>query len=65
MNGYRWVVVAVGALGLALLLIQHWVHALGIIPYLVLLACPIMHLFHRHHGGHRSRGNVDGKEATP
>lgn len=22
------------------------------VPYLVLLACPVMHLLHRHHGGH-------------
>ena len=66
MNGFRWIVLGVGALGLALLFIQPWVHALGIVPYLVLLAFPLMHLFHRHHGGHRPRGGtVNGKEATP
>jgi hypothetical protein len=30
---------------------EHWGHALGLAPYLLLLACPLMHLFHRH-GGH-------------
>lgn len=30
---------------------EHWGHALGLAPYLILLACPLMHLFHRH-GGH-------------
>lgn len=29
---------------------EHWGHALGLLPYLLLLACPVMHLFH--HGGH-------------
>lgn len=32
----------------------HWGHALGFAPYLLVLACPLMHLFmHRSHGGHR------------
>jgi hypothetical protein len=29
---------------------EHWEHALGLLPYLLLLACPLMHLFgHGHH----------------
>jgi hypothetical protein len=31
---------------------EHWAHALGLAPYLLLLACPLMHLFHHGHGGH-------------
>ncbi|MGA0608020.1 DUF2933 domain-containing protein [Phenylobacterium sp. VNQ135] len=35
------------------LLRAHWGHALGIAPYLLFLACPLMHLFmHKGHGGH-------------
>lgn len=30
---------------------EHWGHVLGYLPYLILLVCPLMHLFHRH-GGH-------------
>lgn len=30
---------------------EHWGHALGLAPYLLLLVCPLMHLFHGH-GGH-------------
>jgi hypothetical protein len=64
-NGFRWVLLSVGAIGLALLFIQHWVHALGIVPYLVLLACPLMHLFHRHPGAHRPLASAPGsKEKT-
>lgn len=36
---------------------EHWAHALGLAPYLLLLACPLLHLFHGHHGGHRSHGS--------
>lgn len=32
------------------LLREHWGHALGFAPYLLLLACPLMHMFM--HGGH-------------
>lgn len=39
------------------LLREHWGHVLGYWPYLLLLACPLMHLMHGHghrgHGGHR------------
>ena len=40
---------------------EHWGHALGIAPYLLLLACPIMHIFmhgghgHQHDGGRKGR----------
>jgi hypothetical protein len=31
---------------------EHWNHALGLLPYLLLIACPLMHLFgHGHHHG--------------
>jgi hypothetical protein len=32
---------------------EHRVHLLGILPFLLLLACPLLHLFmHGGHGGH-------------
>jgi hypothetical protein len=33
---------------------EHWGHIAGSWPYLLLPACPVMHLFHRH-GGHGPR----------
>jgi hypothetical protein len=47
------------------LLTEHQAHVLGALPYLLFLACPLMHLFmhHGHHGHHdkRSRGGeTDG-----
>lgn len=35
------------------LLTEHTAHVFGVLPYVLLLACPLMHLFmHRGHGGH-------------
>lgn len=38
------------------LLTEHTAHVFGVLPYLLLLACPLMHFFHgghkRGHGGH-------------
>jgi hypothetical protein len=37
----------------ALLFVQHWVHIPQFLPYMVILACPLMHLFmHKGHGSH-------------
>ncbi len=56
------VVVAVGGF---YLVTEHTAHLFGALPYLVLLACPLMHVFmHRGHGHHghrpgRSRSSDD------
>lgn len=40
---------------------EHSAHALGVLPYLLLLACPLLHLLHgRHGGGHRGHGDDGG-----
>lgn len=44
---------AAGAVGIYYLLTEHLTHVGQAIPYLVLLACPLMHLFGHRHGGHR------------
>ena len=51
-----WLFLAFGVLAVVLLWQEHRAHLLGVIPYLILLACPLMHLFgHRghRHGRHR------------
>lgn len=43
---------------------EHWEHALGLLPYLLLVACPLMHLFgHRHHGGGGASHEAQGGHA--
>jgi hypothetical protein len=52
---FRSNIVLVGFLLIAafFLLSEHWAHALGFLPYLLILACPLLHLFmHSGHGGH-------------
>jgi hypothetical protein len=54
----------VAAIGFALVaafyvLREHWGHALGLLPYLVLLACPLMHLLMPHHHRHHRDSGAD------
>ena len=44
--------VAFAAIALFLLLSEHRAHFLGVVPYLLLLSCPLMHLFMHHGHGH-------------
>jgi hypothetical protein len=38
------------------LLTEHTAHVFGVLPFLLILACPLMHLFMHHgHGGHGAR----------
>ena len=61
-----WIAVAMTALiGAFFLLREHWGHVAGYWPYLLLLACPVMHLFHGHggHSGHGHRGHHEAGTA--
>ena len=48
------------AIALVLLWEEHRAHILGALPYLLLLACPLMHVFM--HGGHGGHGYRRGSE---
>ena len=56
---YAWLIWIVATIGLTMLVVDHWAHLLGVLPYLVLLACPLMHLFMHH--GHRHDSHGDKK----
>ena len=51
------------------LITEHRAHVFQYLPFLLLAACPLMHLFHRHggHGGHGgdapSTGPADEKKS--
>lgn len=52
-----WLVLAVA--GGYYLLTRHEQHVAQLVPYLLLLACPLMHVFmHRGHGGHHHHGGT-------
>lgn len=56
-----WIVIAIiGVFGLIFLLRTHTSHMLSVIPYLILLLCPFLHIFmHRNHGNHAGHGSAD------
>lgn len=57
-----WLAVSTLAfMGSYYLLTRHTAHTLGVLPYLLILACPLMHVFgHRHrHGGHAHEASRD------
>ena len=56
-----WLVIMLALIGAFFLLREHWSHIAGYWPYLLLLACPLMHLFHGH-GGHGSHGGDSSKK---
>lgn len=61
----KWVLIGFLAVAAFFMWTEHRAHLLGALPYLLVLACPLMHLFHhghhRHHHGPRDaprRGNT-------
>ena len=58
--------VVFGAVAAYFLLSEHRAHFLGALPYLLLLACPLMHLFmHQGHGGHGRHHCLGNTQAGP
>lgn len=59
----RWVLIGFLIVAGYFLITEHRAHlseALYFLPYLLLLACPLMHIFmHRGHGGHGRHGGRD------
>lgn len=55
-----------GAVGVYYLLTEHLTHVMQAIPYLFLLACPLMHMFHGHgHHHHGSHGSEAPRDPPP
>ena len=48
------------------LITEHQAHVFSALPYLLLLACPLLHLFHGHggHGGHGGDRKNTNKDQT-
>jgi DUF2933 family protein len=61
----RWKWALVGFLAVAgfFLWTEHRAHLLGALPFLLILACPLMHIFH--HGGHGHGNHQQGASRSP
>lgn len=56
----------VGAAAMYFLLTEHRAHFFGALPFLILLACPLMHVFMHHgHGGHGGDRDANKPMAPP
>ncbi len=55
----KFVFICFLAIAAFFLLLEHRAHAFDALPYLLLLACPLLHFFGHGHGGH------GGKEGGP
>ncbi|WP_026435915.1 DUF2933 domain-containing protein [Acidovorax sp. JHL-9] len=53
--------VVIGGVAAYFLLTEHLAHVVGALPFLLLLACPLMHVFM--HGGH-GQSNPDAKKTA-
>lgn len=50
------------AIAIFFLATEHTAHLFGVLPYLLLLLCPLLHLFmHRGHGEHGSHADHQGE----
>lgn len=56
-----------GAIALFYLLTEHQAHLFGWLPFLLILACPLMHLFMHggHHRGHHHENPEDDDKSSP
>ena len=55
----RWYVWAAVAVLAFYLVTEHRAHLFGALPWLLILSCPLIHIFmgHGNHGGHGGHGN--------
>ena len=54
----KWIFIAFAAVAAFFLWTEHRAHLLGALPYLILLACPLMHIFHHGHHHHSDTGRA-------
>lgn len=63
-NIWKWALTGFLAVAAFFLWTEHRAHVLGVLPYLLLLACPLMHMFMHHghgHSQHRSKQDATGQ----
>jgi len=63
---YALGLIVFGAVAGYFLLTEHLAHTVGALPFLLLLACPLMHVFMHHgHGGHDHPPGANGPQVGP
>lgn len=62
-HGWKWPLVGFLAVAAFFLWTEHRAHLLGVLPYLLIVACPLLHIFHRRGHGHGDHGK-GGTDST-
>ena len=61
----QWVLLAFLVIAGFFLFTEHRAHLLGFLPFLLVLACPLLHVFmhggHGYHGQHQDQGPASGQ----
>jgi hypothetical protein len=52
----RWIFLAFAAVGAYYLFTEHRAHLLDYLPYVLLMACPLMHYFAHHRKHYQNKG---------
>ena len=62
----RWVFLAFVGIAAVFLLKEHRAHLLGALPWILIAACPLLHMFmHGGHGGHGGHGDGQRPSEPP
>jgi hypothetical protein len=59
----RWIFLGFALIAGYFLLTEHRAHVWQYLPFALLLACPLLHMFHGH-GGHGGHGGDDKRDKT-
>lgn len=61
----KWILIGFSLVAAYFLYTEHRAHVLGALPYLLLLACPLMHLMHHGHGHHGAKSGAKPNDDAP
>ena len=61
-RAFRWVLCGMLIVAGFFLLTEHRAHLLGVLPYLLFAACPLMHLFMHHGHGRHHNGTTAARQ---
>lgn len=65
-SSIMWICAAFLVIAAFFLITEHTAHLFGILPWLFLLACPLLHMLsHRGHGSHGRHGGEAGHQVRP
>jgi len=59
---WKFVLIGFALVAAFFLITEHRAHVFGVLPYLLLAACPLLHFFGHGHGGHGGRSGGERED---